>query len=51
MTLDEYVEKAKKELDDFKKEYLKEYAKDPKNWPLEMDEGEWDEQENAYHLK
>jgi hypothetical protein len=50
MTLDEYVEKAKKELEDFKKIYLANQYTNPEYWPLEMPEGEWAEQEGMYRF-
>ena len=47
MTLDEYIERSHKELDDFKKEYLEGHEKNPENFPLEMSYDDWGEQELA----
>ncbi len=47
MTLPEYIKVAKAELDEFQKRYEKGNAEEPVNWPMEMDEGEWGEQELA----
>ena len=44
MTLAEYIEKAKKGLDEFADFYIKERDKAPEFWPTDMDQGEWDEQ-------
>lgn len=45
MTLQEYVEKAKAELDRFKENWLEENWKSPSAWPLDLEESEWEEQE------
>jgi hypothetical protein len=50
MTLDEYIDKAKKELEDFRKMYISNQYTDPENWPLELYEGEWAEQELTYRF-
>jgi hypothetical protein len=47
VTIHEYVEKAKKELDDMVEEYEKGNKASPIMWPLEAGEGEWVEQELA----
>ena len=47
MTLQEYIENAKKELDDMQLMWLENHGFDPDNWPLENEEGEWGEQELA----
>lgn len=49
MTLQEYVESVKKRADDFEAHWKAEREKAEKRkeeyqWPLEMPEGEWDEQ-------
>lgn len=49
MTLAEYVENAKKELDNFADFYIKEREKEPEFWPTTMDHGEWDEQFRLYY--
>ena len=45
MTIDEYVEKAKSELDNFRTKWLLAHENDPENWPLDLDEGAWGQQE------
>ena len=45
MTLDEYIDVAKRELDEMANKYRWESAADPEGWPLEMDEDEWAGQE------
>ena len=45
ITIDEYVEKCKKELDEFEQIWKKENKKDPENWPMEMPEVEWGDHE------
>ena len=47
MHLKEYVEKAKEELDKFEQMWLEGHASDPDNWPLDIGEGEWNEQEKS----
>ena len=47
MTIDEYVEKSKRELDNMAKMFKDGHEKEPKYWPLEMPENEWVEQELA----
>ena len=49
MTLEEYIEKAKKGLDEFANFYIKEQEKEPEFWPTTMDHGEWDEQFRLYY--
>lgn len=49
MTLAEYIENAKKELDNFADFYIKERDKHPEFWPTNMDHGEWDEQFRLYY--
>jgi hypothetical protein len=44
MTIDEYIERVNTELVLLKELFIKENLIDPKNWPLEMDEGDWREQ-------
>lgn len=50
MTLEEYVEISKKELDEFKENYLLDHKNDPENWHLEMGDGEWVEQELSFRF-
>jgi len=47
MKLHEYIIKAKEELDKMYLRYLKEHDKHPDMWLLEMNKGEWGEQELA----
>ena len=47
MTIDEYAEQAKREIDDFVTMYKREHEKNPSMWPMENDEAEWGEQELA----
>jgi hypothetical protein len=47
MTLDEYIELAKQELEAFRDMYKEENKKDPDIWPLEMEKDEWGDQELA----
>jgi hypothetical protein len=47
VTIHEYVEKAKKELDDMVEEHEKGHESFPEMWFLEADESEWVEQELA----
>ena len=49
MTLCEYIEKVKKELDEFANFYIKERDKAPEFWPTDMDRGEWDDQFMLHH--
>ena len=49
MTLEKYMEKTKKELDNFADFYKKEREKEPEFWPTDMDQGEWDEQFRLYY--
>lgn len=44
MTLSEYVESMKRELDEFRRRYMEEHVKAPDQWSLEMSPGDWDEQ-------
>ena len=45
MKLNEYIEQAKIELDDFKYLYELGHAENPERWPMEMDDSEWGELE------
>ena len=47
MKLDEYILLSLSEILDFGKKWAKENEKDPKNWPMEMSEGDWGDQELA----
>jgi hypothetical protein len=47
MTVDEYVEKSKIELDNMAKMFKDNHEKDPNGWPVEMEEDDWTEQELA----
>lgn len=48
MTLNEYVERVKKDLDTFVVRYNKGKQTMPEFFPNEMSEGEWDEQLMAF---
>ena len=50
MTIDEYVQKAKDELDEFADLWQEEHRADPNNWPLDFSEEEWAEQELAHRF-
>lgn len=45
MHIDEYIEKAKRELDAMRELFLANHKESPDMWPLEMAEGEWVENE------
>jgi|TARA_R110000764_G_scaffold111673_1_gene198445 hypothetical protein len=47
MHISDYVRQAKAELDEMEKEHIEEHAKTPEQWPLEMNVGEWGDQELA----
>ena len=47
ITLDEYIEIAKGELDDMAKLFADGHEKNPEMWPLENGAGEWIDQELA----
>ena len=51
MTLDEYIDKSKEELETLRKHYKEMSELDPENWPFEMNEGEWSEQELGYRFQ
>lgn len=49
MTIDEYIQARKRELDDMAAHFKEMNARDPEVWPLSMEgEEEWFEQELAY---
>jgi len=45
MTVSEYVQMAKKELDEFEAKWI--IGEENDNWPHDLDEGEWCDQEMA----
>lgn len=47
MTVQEYVAKAKAELDAFQKNWEDKMKTEPDNYPADLDEGEWGDQELA----
>lgn len=47
MELKEYIAQAKKELDEMESKWKAENEKDPANWPLDMSEEDWGDQELA----
>jgi hypothetical protein len=51
ITLNEYVEKAKQELDKFKQEWSEHHNEDPRNWPMCLGEVEWMEQELSHRFE
>ena len=50
MNLQDYVKMAKNELDAMEKNWIEENKKNPETWPLEMDVGQWGENELAYRF-
>ena len=44
MTLNEFVEHLKLQVDHFEKTYKKGMEVDPENWPAEMDAADWFDQ-------
>jgi len=48
LNLQEYVEIAKKEIDDFKKEWEESSKKDPSNYPETMCIEDWEDQAQAF---
>lgn len=55
MSLDEYIEQAKRELDEFRAFYLSSRElcnpdRAENHWPLDLSEGEWGEQELAHRF-
>ena len=43
-TLDEFVARAKSEVDKFAEEWRKGRETDPEHWPMSLPPGDWDEQ-------
>lgn len=48
ITLEEYLKIIKQKIKKFKKKYVEGHEQDPKNFPLKMAEGDWNEQELAF---
>ena len=48
ITLEEYLEIVRQEIEEFKEKYIEGHEQDPKNFPLKMAEGDWNEQELAF---
>lgn len=44
MTLDQYVQQLKKDVEEFEAMWRKNHATRPQEWPLSMGEGDWYEQ-------
>lgn len=44
MTLDEFLEEARRELDAMERLWRAQHARNPQEWPLEMVPGDWDAQ-------
>lgn len=47
ISLQEYIEQSIKELKKFESNWLKNNKKDPDSFPMELNEGDWGEQELA----
>jgi len=45
MKLEEYVQTAIQELKKFQKKWEQEHEKNPEYYPMELEEGEWGQQE------
>ena len=43
-TLDEFLAKMRKDLDQFEKNWRAENSQDPDDWPMKMGAGDWYEQ-------
>ena len=50
MELKEYIEQARKEINEMEKSYLEEHENDPEMYPLDRGEGEWNEEELAHRF-
>ena len=48
MTLREYVWQTKMDLDEFENWWNQNHDKEPNDFPLELGEGDWDEQFNMF---
>lgn len=48
ITLEEYLEIVRQEIEEFKERYVEGHEQDSKNFPLKMTEGDWNEQELAF---
>lgn len=48
MTLEEYLKIAHTKLDNFAKAWIEDAKRCPANYPMEMDLGEWEEQEASF---
>lgn len=48
ITLEEYLEIVRQEIEEFKERYVEGHEQDQKNFPLKMTEGDWNEQELAF---
>ena len=48
ITLEEYLEIVRQEMEKFKEKYIEGHEIEPKNFPLKMTEGDWNEQELAF---
>ncbi len=42
--IDEFVEQMKVDLEEFRRDWMKNHETAPLDWPTEMPAGEWDEQ-------
>ena len=48
ITLKEYLERVRQEIEKFKERYIESHEQAPKNFPLVMTESDWNEQELAF---
>ena len=48
ISLREYIQNRRKELDAFEAHWVSQSEINPEDWPGELDEGEWFEQEVAF---
>ena len=48
ITLEKYLKIVRQEIEEFKERYVEDHEQDPKNFPLKMTEGDWNEQELAF---
>ena len=48
ITLEEYLERARQEIETFKEWYIESHEQASKNFPLKMTESDWNEQELTF---
>lgn len=49
MTLIEFVKEERERLEEFVTTWVKNNIKNPEDWPMEMNSGDWDEQYITFH--